>query len=102
MLEMLKEKRSNRLEESGRLFRFLRECDAVMEWLGEQTAIAASEDYGQDVEHVEILIQKFDSFMASLTANENKVENIKQVAKELVQDKHPQPDKINDKVRTLM
>lgn len=43
--------------ESKKLYRFLREAEEVAEWINDQTAIAASEDYGRDVEHVELLIQ---------------------------------------------
>jgi len=43
--------------ESKKLYRFLREAEEVAEWINDQTVIAASEDYGRDVEHVELLIQ---------------------------------------------
>lgn len=43
--------------ESRKLYRFLREAEEVAEWINDQTAVAASEDYGRDVEHVELLIQ---------------------------------------------
>lgn len=49
--------RESRLKESLKVFRFLREAEEVAEWVGDQTAVAASEDYGRDVEHVELLIQ---------------------------------------------
>lgn len=49
--------REVRLRESLKVFRFLREAEEVSEWIGDQTAVAASEDYGRDVEHVELLIQ---------------------------------------------
>lgn len=97
-LYLLKEKRLKRLQESNKMYQFLRECDAVMEWLGEQTGVAASEDYGQDVEHVEVLIQKFDSFMSCLNANSDKAEKVKMEAAKLLEAKHPEPDRINEKV----
>jgi len=56
-LQSLAKARESRLAESRKLFRFLREADEVAEWIGDQTTVAASEDYGRDVEHVELLIQ---------------------------------------------
>jgi len=56
-LQKLRQSREERLIESKKLFRFLRETEEVAEWIGDQTTIAASEDYGRDVEHVELLIQ---------------------------------------------
>lgn len=56
-LQGLAKIREARLKESLKVFRFLRETEEVAEWIGDQTAVAASEDYGRDVEHVELLIQ---------------------------------------------
>lgn len=56
-LQGLAKVREVRLRESLKVFRFLREAEEVSEWIGDQTAVAASEDYGRDVEHVELLIQ---------------------------------------------
>lgn len=38
----------------------------MQEWVGEQMGVAASEDYGLDVEHVETLQQAFDNFLTQL------------------------------------
>uniref|UniRef100_A0A0P4VYS0 Uncharacterized protein n=1 Tax=Scylla olivacea TaxID=85551 RepID=A0A0P4VYS0_SCYOL len=100
-LQMLLGKRAKRLEESRKLFVFLRESDEVAEWLNEQMTVAASEDYGRDVEHVEILIQKFDSFLTVLAASEEKLTTVKAKAKVLLDDKHPEPAKIQNKVEEL-
>lgn len=70
----------------------------MAEWLNEQMTVAASEDYGRDVEHVEILIQKFDSFLTVLAASEEKLTIVKTKAKVLLDDKHPEPAKIQSKV----
>ena len=62
-LESLFKTREWRLLESRKFFRFIRETEEVAEWISEQTAIAVSEDYGKDVEHVELLIQVPDQFV---------------------------------------
>ncbi|KAK8731676.1 hypothetical protein OTU49_007418 [Cherax quadricarinatus] len=100
-LKILMEKRMKRLEESRTLFAFLRESDEVSEWLNDQMAVAASEDYGRDVEHVEILIQKFESFLSALASNEEKLIGIKGKAKTLLEDGHPEPARIKEKVEEL-
>ncbi|KAK7068041.1 Spectrin beta chain, non-erythrocytic 5, partial [Halocaridina rubra] len=100
-LRVLREKRAKRLAESLKLYQFLREGEEVGEWLNEQMAIAASEDYGRDVEHVEILIQKFESFYSSLNINEEKLTVIKEKAKMLLDEKHPEPERIREKVDEL-
>ena len=51
-----------------KVYKFLREADQLIDWINEQITVAASEDYGRDVEHVEILIQKFESFLSTLNA----------------------------------
>lgn len=56
-LESLCKLKESRLMESKKLYRFLREAEEVAEWINDQTVVAASEDYGRDVEHVELLIQ---------------------------------------------
>ncbi|XP_063234159.1 spectrin alpha chain, non-erythrocytic 1 isoform X2 [Bacillus rossius redtenbacheri] len=72
-LKSLAAARGRRLAESCRLFRFLRESDEALEWMNDQAAVAASEDYGRDVQHVELLIQRFDSFLGTLAASEGRV-----------------------------
>lgn len=66
-LETLYKTREWRLLESRKFFRFIREAEEVAEWISDQTAIAASEDYGRDVEHVELLIQVHFHIYLSLT-----------------------------------
>lgn len=61
-LQILAKERERQLLESKKVFRFLRESEEVAEWIGDQTAVAASEDYGRDVEHVELLIQVIVSY----------------------------------------
>jgi spectrin beta len=56
-VEELLEIRRTRLQESRKFYRFLHESDEVAEWISDQTTIADSEDYGKDVEHVELIIQ---------------------------------------------
>jgi hypothetical protein len=40
--------------ETRAMFEFYRECEEVSIWIADMVVIAASEDYGQDLEHVEV------------------------------------------------
>ena len=46
-----------RLLDQKAVIEFIHEADEVNEWINTQMAVAASEDYGKDVSHVEMLIK---------------------------------------------
>ena len=46
--------RRRHLVDNRKLFEFLREADDVNVWLKDRAAIAGSDDYGTDLEHVEV------------------------------------------------
>ena len=41
---------------------FVREADEVSAWITDKVAVASSEEAGKDLEHVELLLKKFDEF----------------------------------------
>lgn len=82
-IEDLFERRAEALNESKKRFAFLRDADELTLWIKDQLMIASSEDYGQDVEHVELLIQRFDNFITSLHANKIRIENFVANSKEM-------------------
>ena len=63
--------------------------------------VAASEDYGRDVEHVEILMQKFESFLSTVLSNDEKITFVQKEAKKLIDEDHPEPERINEKVEEI-
>lgn len=97
-LQVLKEKRSQRLLESEKYHKFIRQADEVIEWIGDQTTVAASEDYGRDVEHVELLIQIFDNFLGGLTTSEGRVINIIDAGQNLIEENNPELIRIHKKI----
>ncbi|KAJ8678764.1 hypothetical protein QAD02_014551 [Eretmocerus hayati] len=97
-LQNLKEKRSQRLLESEKYHRFIQQADQVIEWIGDLTTVAASEDYGADVEHVELLIQMFDNFLTSLMNSENRMTGIIDAGQKLIEEKNPESGKIHMKI----
>ncbi|XP_049846907.1 spectrin beta chain, non-erythrocytic 1 isoform X2 [Schistocerca gregaria] len=97
-LQQLCEQRMMRLQESQKFFRFLREADEVSEWIGDQTVLAASEDYGRDVEHVELLIQTFESFLSGLAASENRVISCLDTGRALIAEENAEAERIRVKL----
>lgn len=97
-LQKLRDFRLHRLLESEKLFEFIRQADEVIEWISDQTTVAASEDYGRDVEHVELLIQIFDNFLAGLTTSESRLLTVIEVGEKLIEEKNTEESKIRAKI----
>ena len=51
-LQTLTAARRSKLQESIKLHQYIRDVDEVMSWLTEKQAIAESDDYGKDFEHL--------------------------------------------------
>jgi len=66
--------------------------------MGDQTAVAASEDSGRDVEHVELLIQTFDSFLLSLVASGGRVTSCISTGHALIAEGNPERERIQVKL----
>ncbi|KRK01061.1 spectrin beta chain, non-erythrocytic 5 isoform X5 [Drosophila yakuba] len=96
LLRLAKE-RELRLGECKKLFEYLRETEELHEWVGDQMAVTASEDYGEDVEHVEQLILAFESFVSNLNANEARVEACLERGDRLIQENNPYRSSIKSK-----
>lgn len=54
-LKRLAADRTQNLEQSKWMFAFKRETTDFEEWISEQMQLAASEEYGQDYEHLQVL-----------------------------------------------
>ncbi|XP_043649951.1 spectrin beta chain, non-erythrocytic 5 isoform X4 [Drosophila teissieri] len=89
--------RESRLGECKKLFEYLRETEELHEWVGDQMTVTASEDYGEDVEHVEQLILAFESFVSNLNANEARVEACLERGDRLIQENNPYRSSIKSK-----
>ncbi|XP_053955094.1 spectrin beta chain, non-erythrocytic 5 isoform X2 [Anastrepha ludens] len=89
--------REVRLTECKKLFEYLREVEDLHEWIGDQMAVTASEDYGEDVEHVEQLILAFESFVSNLNANEGRVQACLEHGDELIKENNPYRNSIKTK-----
>lgn len=88
-LQNLSADRERRLNEQSKFLEFRREVDDLHEWIGDQMAVASSEEYGTDVEHVQQLTIAFESFASTIAANEPRVHQCDAKGAELVQQKNP-------------
>ena len=62
-----------------------------------------TEEFGRDLEHVEVLQKKFDEFQKDMANNEDRVAEVNQTADTLIMEQHPDGDAIQKKreVRSL-
>ncbi|WAR30771.1 SPTCA-like protein [Mya arenaria] len=96
LLSKLKDK-GLKLQQALKLVQFMRECNEVMFWIHDREAFVTSEEFGQDLEHVEVLQKKFDEFQKDLQNHEDKVTEVNTLSHQLLEDGHPDEDTINQK-----
>merc|ERR1719427_874229 len=86
------DEQKQRLLDQKAVIEFIHEADEVVEWINTQMAVAASEDYGKDVSHVEMLIKTFDSFMQTITSSEERIARVSELSAKLIKDKNSHKD----------
>ncbi|KAH6946853.1 hypothetical protein HPB50_015642 [Hyalomma asiaticum] len=57
--------KGQKLQQALVLVQFLRHCDEVMFWINDKETFVMADEFGQDLEHVEVLQRKFDEFQKS-------------------------------------
>lgn len=93
LLKKLQEK-GLKLQQALRLIQFMRECDKMMFWITEKEAFVTSDEFGQDLEHVEVLQKKFDEFQKDLQNQEDRIGDINDQADKLVEEQHPEEEAV--------
>lgn len=82
-------------------FGFIRECNELQDWMNDQQIKAASEDYGTDVEHVELLTKTFETFFASLLNSKIRVDACIESGSKLITDHNEHSPRIEQKVNDI-
>ena len=82
------------LEESIKKFRLTREINELKHWINDKEVLASAEELGKDLEHVELLLMKFEDFEKDISANEVRLESINDMAQDLVEEGHSDADEI--------
>ena len=78
-----------KLQQALVLVQFLRHCDEVMFWIHDKEAFVTSDEFGHDLEHVEVLQRKFDEFQKDMASQEYRVTEVNELADKLLLDGHP-------------
>ncbi|KAF7280660.1 alpha spectrin isoform X1 [Rhynchophorus ferrugineus] len=100
LLSKLAEK-GMKLQQALVLVQFIRHCDEVMFWINEKSAFLSTEEFGHDLEHVEVLQRKFDEFQKDMASQEYRVIEVNEMADKLIQDSHPERDQITTRKEEL-
>ncbi|CAH0552966.1 unnamed protein product [Brassicogethes aeneus] len=74
-LSKLVTEREVRLSEALQYFGFVQEYNELQEWMKDQQIKTDSDDYGNDLEHVELLIQAFETFYTSFANSEPRIQS---------------------------
>lgn len=59
-----------------------------------QETFVCADEFGSDLEHVEVLQRKFDEFQKDMAAQEYRVTEVNQLAERLVLEGHPERETI--------
>ncbi|KMQ97932.1 spectrin alpha chain [Lasius niger] len=62
-----------KLQQALVLVQFIRHCDEVMFWIHDKEAFVTTDEFGHDLEHVEVLQRKFDEFQKDMASQEYRV-----------------------------
>lgn len=100
-LQRMAGQRRQRLMESMYRHEYFAESAELERWMGEQQQQAASEDYGQDYEHLMILQEKFDDFKRRIDAGSERFNQCEELAKKLVANDSPYSEDIETKQEQL-
>lgn len=93
LLSRLAEK-GMKLNQALVLVQFFRQCDEVMFWINDKETFVTTDEFGDDLEHVEVLQRKFDEFQKDMASQEYRVTEVYDLADKLVFDGHPERDVI--------
>ncbi|XP_067134094.1 spectrin alpha chain-like isoform X2 [Centruroides vittatus] len=84
-----------KLQQALILLQFLRQCDEVMFWINDKEAFVTTDEFSQDLEHVEMLQHKFDEFQKDMTSQEFRINEVNKHADKLLEDGHSDVETIS-------
>ncbi|KAL1139006.1 hypothetical protein AAG570_009067 [Ranatra chinensis] len=93
LLSKLAEK-GMKLQQALVLVQFLRQCDEVMFWIKDKETFVTTDEFGHDLEHVEVLQRKFDEFQKDMASQEYRVTEVNELADQHLAEGHPERDVI--------
>ncbi|ODM90488.1 Spectrin alpha chain [Orchesella cincta] len=90
-----------KLQQALVLVQFLRSCDEVLLWITDKETFVTADEFGTDLEHVEVLQRKFDEFQKEMASEEYRVMEVNTHADKLINDGHPEHESIQRKREEL-
>uniref|UniRef100_A0A8C3QRB7 Calponin-homology (CH) domain-containing protein n=1 Tax=Cyanoderma ruficeps TaxID=181631 RepID=A0A8C3QRB7_9PASS len=91
-----------RLQEQLQLYQFEREFQLVDAWLSSKLSVAESDDYGQDLDDVEVLEKKFNDFINEMKPlGHSKVVSLNELASKLDKEGHSKMDVIQKRTKQI-
>eukprot|EP00731_Ephydatia_muelleri_P023859 Em0016g130a len=100
-IQRMAKERRQRLEESKKKFKLMREINELEHWITDKEALAATEEVGKDLEHVQMQKKKSDDFEKDMAVNEAQLEKICVMANKLIEEEHSDAEQIHDLVESL-
>ncbi|ESO05968.1 hypothetical protein HELRODRAFT_105953 [Helobdella robusta] len=100
-LKQLADLRQQRLTDALVLFKMLNEADGVEQWITEKEKLVHSMVVTDDVEEIEILKARYDTFDNELQSNADRVVVVNQLAQQLLNADHPDADVIVNKQKQI-
>eukprot|EP00049_Salpingoeca_infusionum_P019358 m.361515 g.361515 ORF g.361515 m.361515 type:complete len:2425 (-) comp19658_c0_seq1:287-7561(-) len=94
--------RQKQLQESRDLQVFLRDAEQLDAWIASRETVLSTDDVGDSLDTVEVLIKKHDDFEKTLAAHADKAANLQRAAQKLMDQDHSQADTIKDKVAKVI
>lgn len=86
-----------KLQQALVLVQFLRSCDEVLLWIQDKETFVTADEFGTDLEHVEVLQRKFDEFQKEMASEEYRVMEVNTHADKLISEGHPEHESIQRK-----
>lgn len=84
-LKLKLQTKNDRLQQTLKLVKFLRDCDEFLFWIGDKETFVNSEELGHDLEHVQVLQKKYEEFQKDLSNHEDQLVELNRRAEELVE-----------------
>ena len=100
MLELAK-LRKQRLLDALALYKMYNEADGVEQWISEKSKLLHTMTATDDIEEVEILKARFQTFDQELNASSAKMETVNQLAGQLLQNEHPNADDVTKREKEV-
>ena len=73
-----------------------------MFWISDKEAFVTSEEFGHDLEHVEVLQKKYDEFAKDLANHEERVLEVNKLGERLIEDEHPDDETVRRRLAEMM